>query len=55
MAIFVDGEKKCSKTTSGKIIGNSESLKIGCYFEAGSFYNLEGLIDEVRIYQQGLP
>ena len=52
-AIYLDGEKCNSLPASGKIDAGSSPLRIGAYHGAYS-YNLEGLIDEVRIYEEAL-
>ncbi|MEN6427966.1 MAG: sugar-binding protein [Phycisphaerales bacterium] len=54
MFLYVDGEIDASQEASGVIGQNDSSLQIGSNTEMGDrFFN--GLIDDVRVYNYGLP
>ena len=50
--IYVNGKEICSFTNSGDISINTSPLRLGTY--TGSSYFFDGLIDEVRIYEEAL-
>ena len=53
--MFIDGKEACpSEPSIGVTKESPEPLRIGSYTDSGNVYNLDGLIDEVRIYNEGL-
>ena len=52
MALYVDNVLIGSSAYSTPIAANSDSLKIGAYYDMS--YTFPGLIDDVRIYNRGL-
>ncbi len=55
IAIYLDGKEACQpETSSGTADAGNELLRMGAYTQLGGSYRLDGLIDEVRIYEEAL-
>jgi prepilin-type N-terminal cleavage/methylation domain-containing protein len=52
--LFVDAKEVCKTNATGEITANTWNLGIGSWFGNMPTYRFRGLIDEVRMYAEGL-
>jgi len=54
MKIYFDGVEKFSTPVSGTLGGGTQSIDVGQRYLGGNYENIDGALDDVRIYNYGL-